>query len=219
MTINTVNTSADISCLGVVLVGGLSTRMGQDKAKLMRNNVDMLSFSKQLLLDSGIRHVVISGGEQSTQNASTNLAANIATNTMTDIVTDIIKKAGPVGGIHSVLERFKPKALLILPVDLPLMTTNALQQLRLAGELSQKATFFQGHNIPLYLPNNAYLELFLTQAFTIKKTDRKNKNKNGPSIKALLNQVPNQAINAPDINTLFNSNTPEQWQQAQKHFS
>ena len=199
-----------IDCLGVVLAGGLSSRMGQDKALLQHGNansrVSMAEFSKQLLINSGINNIVVSGDKQQ--------------------VPDSVKNAGPVGGIYSVLryclsKKISAKAFLILPVDLPLMTPLALKELRLKGELSQKATFFKElsgkeHNIPLYLPNNAYLELFLAQAFA--GYSAKNGEKNGPSIRALLKQIPHQSINAKG-NTLFNSNTPEEWQQAQQQLS
>jgi len=193
-------------CLGVVLAGGLSSRMGQDKAKLQRNSTDMLNFSKQLLLDSGISNIVVSGDEYD--------------------IPDKVKKNGPAGGIYSVLSSFpQAKSLLILPVDLPFMTTKALADLRIKGELSQKATYFEGHNIPLYLPNNAYTELFFSKIFpndllaiSSKKSEKATK-KNGPSIKALLQQIPHQAIACGDNKALFNTNTPEQWQQAIKEFN
>ena len=193
-------------CLGVVLAGGLSSRMGQDKAQLLRSNdsthstpsmYSMLEFSKQLLSDSGINNVVVSGDNYD--------------------VPDKIKQNGPVGGILSVLAKYpQAKSLLILPVDLPFMTAMALTDLRLKGELSQKATYFAEHNIPLYLPNNGYLELFLGNAF---KQGALKQGKKGPSIRALLAQVPHQAIPSSDANTLFNSNTPQQWQQAKKQFN
>jgi len=198
-------------CLGVVLAGGLSSRMGHDKAQLCRDKNSMLSmleFSKQMLNDSGINNIVVSGDNYD--------------------VPDKLKKTGPVGGILSVLSKFpQVKSLLILPVDLPFMTAKALADLRLKGELSQKATYFEGHNIPLYLPNNSYVELFLAQAFTqnIERVQHSNplessrfKTK-GPSIKALLKQVPHQEIQSSDANILFNTNTPEQWQQARQLFN
>ena len=113
------------------------------------------------------------------------------------------------------------------------MTAADLAKLRLKGELSHKATFFsdgqkQAHHIPLYLPNNAFLQLFLAQAFQREsllalgneksnRSGHKN-NKNGPSVRALLEQVPHQAITSPKNQALFNTNTPEQWQQAKKQF-
>lgn len=201
----------DNGCLGVVLAGGLSSRMGQDKAQLSRNNASMLEFSKQVLSDSGINHIVVSGDNYD--------------------VPDKVKQNGPVGGILSVLSKHpRAKSLLILPVDLPFMTATTLNDLRLKGELNQKATYFEGHNIPLYLPNNAYLELFLSQVFSNIETATNSDSceesrfssqsgKKGPSIKALLKQVPHQAIRSSDANTLFNTNTPQEWQQAKKQFN
>lgn len=200
-----INTSINSDCLGVVLAGGLSSRMGQDKAQLLRNNIStlsMLDFSKRLLADSGINNIIVSGDNYD--------------------VPDTIKQSGPVGGILSVLARFpQAKSLLILPVDLPLMTATALTDLRVKGELSQKATYFDGHNIPLYLPNSGYLELFLANAFTSQAfiSHENETKKGGPSIRALLKQVPHQAIQSSDANTLFNSNTPEQWQQASQQLN
>ena len=184
-------------CLGVVLAGGLSSRMGQDKAQLMHKNTDMLSFSKQLLLDSGINQVVVSGNQHQ--------------------VTDLFDNAGPVGGIYSVIERYQPKALLILPIDLPLMTSNALMQLRLKGELSDKACFFEDHPIPLYLPNNGYLALFLAQVFAHDQPQNLAKArsvKSGPSVNSLIKQVPHLKLRLDTPKILLNTNTPEQWRQA-----
>lgn len=201
-----INISIKSDCLGVVLAGGLSSRMGQDKAQLLRNNASMLSmleFSKQILRDSGLNNIVVSGDNYD--------------------VPDKIKQNGPVGGILSVLAKYpQAKSLLILPVDLPFMTAKSLANLRLKGELSQKATYFDGHNIPLYLPNSGYLELFLANAFKVKDQEisaGSQLKKGGPSIKALLKQVPHQAIKSTDTNTLFNSNTPQEWQQAKQQFN
>jgi len=200
------NNFSNNECLGVLLAGGLSSRMGQDKAKLQRNTSNMLNFSKQLLMDSGISNVVVSGDNYD--------------------IPDKVKQSGPVGGIFSVLSSFpKVKSLLILPVDLPFMTTKILTTLRIKGELSQKATYFKGHSIPLYLPNNSYVELFLSKVFSsngiinITQPTGKSSKKNGPSIKSLLQQVPHQAIQCSDSKALFNTNTPEQWQQAIKQFN
>lgn len=217
-------TFQSIDCLGVVLAGGLSSRMGQDKSQLSRHKlshqnkttnssvsseISMLDFSKQLLSDAGIKNIVVSGDKHQ--------------------IPDRIPNSGPVGGIYSVLahypEHLQPKSLLILPVDLPLMTARDLTKLRVNGELSQKATFFsdgqnQAHHIPLYLPNNAFLSLFLAQAFQREQllASSKQNNKHGPSVRAMLEKVPHQSITSSNKKVLFNTNTPEQWQQAQQQF-
>ncbi len=183
-------------CLGVVLAGGLSTRMGEDKAQLKRNNIKMLDYAKQLLIDAGSNQVITSGNKHQ--------------------VADIVEQAGPVGGIYSVIKRYQPSAMLIMPVDLPLMTSTALAKLKQIGELNQKACFYEGHNIPLYLPVNAFVDLFLQKAFQRNDYLRSGK---GPSIWALLQKIPHHAIKAENQQLLFNTNTPQEWQQAKKFFA
>ncbi|HBY88532.1 MAG TPA: molybdopterin biosynthesis protein, partial [Colwellia sp.] len=39
-----------------------------------------------------------------------------------------------------------------------------------------------------------------------------------PSVRAMLEQVPHQAVASLNSQVLFNTNTPEQWQQAQQQF-
>ena len=100
-------------CLGVVLAGGKSSRMGSNKALLMRNGStfngqsggkeNMLSYSKNLLKNIGINNIVVSGhvDDGSTEN----------------YVADKFAELGPMGGIYSVIKKHQPKSLLILPVD------------------------------------------------------------------------------------------------------
>ncbi|WP_085298937.1 molybdenum cofactor guanylyltransferase [Cognaticolwellia mytili] len=190
------------SCLGVVLAGGKSSRMGQYKAHLQRNQQDMLSYSKTLLKDAGSSQVVVSGDVHG--------------------IADIVSNMGPLGGIQSIINQFKPKALLILPVDLPLMPADELTKLKKIGELSQSACFFTDNYLPLYLPVNAFVEQFFQQSLVqhniAHKPDNKSSSKrglSGPSVRSLINQIPHKVIQAKNSNSLFNTNTPEQWQQAQ----
>lgn len=192
-------TTQQEQCLGVVLSGGLSSRMGTNKAKLLRNNVEMLSFSKQLLTKSGVSHVVVSGNQYD--------------------VPDLLPNLGPMAGIYSSIMQYQPKALLILPVDLPLMNVESLSNLKKIGELKQQATYYQDNFLPLYLPVNAYLELFLQKVLQSARSNTLNINKSGKasgvSMKALLKEVPSQAVKTNKPNILLNANTPEDWQQAQ----
>ena len=215
-------------CLGVVLAGGKSARMGSNKALLMRNSStlngqargseNMLSYSKNLLKNIGINNIVVSGSVEGSSNDDSGNAEYY--------VADQFAELGPMGGIYSVIKKYQPKALLILPVDLPLMTKQTLQQLKMKGELSQKACFFTDHFLPLYLPNNAFVELFFTTNFAQYQQGYKNavnekadKKKNGPSIRSMFAQVPHQALALKSPQCLFNSNTPEQWQQAERRFN
>jgi molybdopterin-guanine dinucleotide biosynthesis protein A len=209
-------------CLGVVLAGGKSSRMGSNKALLMRNRStsngqpggkeNMLSYSKNLLKNIGVNNIVVSG--------------HVDDGNTEHYVADKFAELGPMGGIYSVLKKYQPKSLLILPVDLPLMTKQTLQQLKMKGELTQKACFFADHFLPLYLPNNAFVEQFFKTSFSQYLQGHKgmvnekgNKQKNGPSIRSMFAQVPHQTLALKSPQCLFNSNTPEEWQQAQQRFS
>lgn len=130
-------------------------------------------------------------------------------------ITDLVTNAGPVGGIYSVLNSYRLKVILVLPIDFPLMTAVAIIKLRITDKLSQNSCFYQGHHIPLYLPNNGYLELFLVHVFNKNsaqqaQTKQLIRNKKEPSVKVLLAQIPHQALLAENPNILLNNNTPPQ---------
>ncbi|WP_241242268.1 molybdenum cofactor guanylyltransferase [Thalassotalea sp. G2M2-11] len=185
-----------LQCLGVVLAGGRSSRMGQDKALLPHNQANMLAFSQNLLAQTKVDQVVVSG--------------------KTHGIADTFDQLGPMGGIYTIIQQYQPKALLILPVDLPLMNVESLTQLKLAGELSQQPSYFNNHYLPLYLPVNAFVKQFFERTFTKIQSAEQTK---GPSIRTLLQQLPSKALTPKNNQCLFNTNTPEQWQQAQQQFS
>lgn len=189
--------SVNNECIGIVLAGGKSSRMGRDKALLFRKEQEhMLAFSKHLLAETGIRRVVVSGDQHG--------------------ISDLIKDAGPLSGIYSALHQTPCAAALILPVDLPLMTADALAKLRITGELSNKACFYQNNALPLYLPNNAFTELFFNQVFRNAKQPLSEK---GPSMRQMLAAIPHQSLTIANELWLKNTNTPEEWQQAQQQLS
>lgn len=183
-------------CLGVVLAGGLSTRMGKNKAMLQRNHEDMLNYSQQLLKQCNVDNVVVSGNSYD--------------------VADQYPALGPLSGIYSVIQAKKPSAILALPVDLPLLTAKALGKLKQIGELSQQAVCYEHHYLPLYLPVNAYSELFLSQQFKQAKVLNSNK---GPSIRRFIEAIPHRCLPLENEQHLFNCNTPTQWQQAKNIFT
>ena len=254
-------------CIGILLAGGLSSRMGTNKAQLVRrsNNYEssnelssnkhasessssqaqsMLAFSAKLLCDAGVDQLIISAnGSQVAQLTNDISQLSIRQPTVGQagtsqggmfqpkIVTDLTPNLGPLGGIYSVLEQVPCQAALILPVDLPLMTSTALRTLKKTGEINQQATLYHRHMLPLYLPNNAYTELFFKQHFSAlaasalqstpnpsntaaNSANTRQKNQ-GASIKTLLSQLPHQSIECTAPNLLMNTNTPEDWQQAQ----
>ena len=252
-------------CIGILLAGGLSSRMGTNKSQLIRRSnsyessgnelssnkhasesrssqaQSMLTFSAKLLCDAGVDQLIISANASQVAQLTNDISqlsirqptvgqAGTSQGGMFQpkIVTDLTPNLGPLGGIYSVLEQVPCQAALILPVDLPLMTSTALHTLKQTGEIKQQATLYHRHMLPLYLPNNAYTELFFKQHFSAfaasalqstpnpSDTAANARQKNqGASIKTLLSQLPHQSIDCTAPNLLMNTNTPEDWQQAQ----
>jgi molybdenum cofactor guanylyltransferase len=172
-------------CHGLILAGGLSTRMGTDKAQLYRNQQTMLEYSQSLLQILGL-DVLISGGDKG--------------------LPDIVPQAGPLGGIHTVIKQYQLEggALLILPVDMPLLTPYMLQKLESVGEESSIAVCYKDCYLPLYLPVNDVLLSYLAQVFS--------EGSNMPrSIKKMLSAVGVVQLPVIDLQALSNANTPQEW--------
>lgn len=100
-----------MSCVGIVLAGGMSSRMGTDKALLQRDGHTQLQHSVDLLSQAGCDKVVVS------RNAD-------------GFIHDHYRDAGPLAGIHAALCA-EPDAgrYLILPVDMPKLPVAALSLL------------------------------------------------------------------------------------------
>lgn len=154
-----------------------------------KDTQNMLAFSQQRLLATGVSDVVISSDNHG--------------------IADVVKKAGPLGGLYSVLQHQPCRAVLMLPVDLPLISVEMLKTLRQEGEFYRSACYFEGHSLPLYLPIDENIMTFLHSSFV-------QFNGKGPAIKQLLQQIPHKQIAVDESIRLSNTNTPEQWQHAQQ---
>ena len=117
--------------IGVVLAGGQSSRMGQDKALLPFKGETLLHHQVQLL-----RHVcsrVVVSGEY----------------VGFDCVKDSETKCGPISGIYSVAKQFPNTALLVVPVDMPQLIEEHLAMLI----TPKQSCFIEGHPLPAYFTN------------------------------------------------------------------
>lgn len=131
---------------GVVLAGGKSSRMGQDKKNLRWEGETLLDRSKRVLSEVvGAERVLISGSSLGPGSCP-----------------DLIAELGPLGGLYSILERLRDEGeiwILVIPVDMPLIKTDLLSFLvreweRLMIDQAKDRTCglqFEGFELPVIL--------------------------------------------------------------------
>lgn len=121
-------------CIGVVLAGGLSSRMGRDKALLPWKGRPLIEHQLAVLREAGIDEVRVSGHRPGYRG-----------------IADALPQAGPLGGLAGVAETLIGDAdLLVIPVDMPLLQPGLLRRLR-AERLHARSLCFVGHVLPLRL--------------------------------------------------------------------
>lgn len=127
--------------IGLVLAGGQSRRMGQDKALMRYQGRTLIDNASLLLQAASCDKVLIS------RNAP-------------GFLNDKIEDAGPLGGVHAVLDALSqsdnhtdnPYELLVLPVDMPQMTPELLRILVSRGREAEKACYVENRFLPFFLP-------------------------------------------------------------------
>ena len=180
----------------LVLAGGQSQRMGQDKALLMRpDGVTQLDFtltlarsvSDQMPLlshpSAGVRHDVVP-------------------------VEDEFFQKGPLGGIHAALHHLNnSEILLVLPADMPLLNTGTLQPLLSAGT----NVFFEHHPLPCVFTVSESVREYLEQSLSDTSADL--------SLRKFLKDCSAEPLTVSENDSLISTNTPEQWQTFCDQFS
>lgn len=182
-------TPAVIAWTGVVLAGGRSSRMGQDKALLPWHGRPLLAQMQALLLQAGAQQVLVSGNYPQ--------FAGIA-----DARADL----GPLGGLASVIDRVADgTTLLVVPVDMPLLS-GALLACLLAPPDARCATF-EDEMLPMRVQVDAQLRAVLAQLLEAPAASR--------SLRALQQslQCHRVAVTATELAAFVNCNTPAQWTQ------
>lgn len=181
-----------MSTIAIILAGGKSSRMGQDKAQLTINNKSLLQHMQTVIDGTSIEQVIINRNEKQPGE-----------------LEDIIPGKGPLSGIHSAAVNYPDSNLLIVPVDLPLLGAETLHTLFKEGQKRQINTRFAQHHLPLFLINSADLREKLD--YTLRFT-------NHYSVSRFCSHFPLSEIPLEKQSSLFNSNTPAQWRFALQHF-
>jgi len=176
------------SSLGVVLAGGRSTRMGQDKGELRLDGQSLLERAIAQLQAAGCDEVWISGRQQAGWHC----------------VADPQPGQGPLSGIaacHAEALAGGASRLLFVPVDTPLLAADCLARL-LDALATQRAVHYQDSPLPLALRVGADT----AQAFVDLQGRR--------AVAALHDILEGGvlAVGEREHAALRNFNTPEQWQ-------
>lgn len=129
---------------GLVLAGGRSSRMGQDKARLNWQGQPLYRHMISLLNKAGVNRVLLSGSGF----ASELLARSSNSDPLVICLDDLLGGRGPLGGIHSAFSLLNDtERLLVVPVDMPLLPINAISTLA----RQQQTCSFTGYNLPVLL--------------------------------------------------------------------
>lgn len=107
----------------ILLAGGLSSRMGVDKATLPFRGFTLLEWQLRKLNNLDIKDILLSGREASTSKVR--------------CVLDEFPRCGPLGGIHACLKQARFPSCLVSSVDVPLVPEQVLLELIEAHQHSQ----------------------------------------------------------------------------------
>lgn len=176
---------------GIVLAGGLSSRMGQDKAQLVLASQTLLTRNVTLLSELALNAVFVSGQYSDFQ-----------------CIEDINPALGPIGGLHACVESLYGHydAMFIIPVDMPLLGRVECLHLLQQFITYPQGVFYKLATFPMIVPLNATLKTYLSEALACPYNKQR-------SLYRLLNTLNLQPIIYPteDHFRFQNSNTPEQW--------
>lgn len=176
-------------CIGIVLAGGRSRRMGCDKARLQWHGQSLLERALQCLANAGAGACRVSGNRPEP-----------------DALPDpqAFPQAGPLAGLWAAACAYPDRALVVVPVDMPHLPPEWLR--RLIHALNQApATQFVGKPLPLAFWADAHARRSLHAALADPRGKR--------AVGAWLAGLPARALPIPShpANALDNLNRPEEW--------
>lgn len=183
----TMRTITNIPIDGIVLAGGLSSRMGRDKALLPWHGRTLLEHMRGLLLQAGAGRVWVSGDYPAFGG-----------------IPDRVARCGPLGGLYSVAMQMPDGPAWVVPVDTPRVTPALLQ--RLQADQGRACTVFDDEPLPMRLRIDDHCRRVLQELIEDPTARR--------SLRALQQRL--GVIRLPlapeDRALLLNCNTPSEWE-------
>lgn len=177
----------------LVLAGGRSSRMGQDKA--------LLDYQGQRLID-----VMMDLLESVTEDRSRILVSGQVAGY--PCVLDEHPGLGPLEGLRCALKEVENgETLLVVPVDMPLLTKACLEDLLEKSSVMKDFIRFSESELPcVFLVSEKLREVLLTLSDP-------HLEKNQRSFRRLFLRLEGEVRRCSDSKTLCNTNTPEEWQE------
>lgn len=185
--------------VGIILAGGLSTRMKQDKALLQINGVSLLQRQYELLNQLMPKdHIFVSGNRLGYQ-----------------YVLDEVNGLGPIEGLRSTLKYILQKNMnlescIVLAVDQPKVNLKHLLQLNEDDNIlhdNYDCITFENEPFPLKILNMK----FIYQRLSLFVLENKNSFCSYQNFFKLINR---KQITSYSKSELVNTNTPEEWHES-----
>lgn len=123
--------------LGLILAGGQSKRMGEDKGLVLYKGKPLISYPIDLLKQL-CQNIVISANNESYEKLGY------------PVLQDKIKGIGPLGGMYSAFVKYSPTSIFVLPCDVPEMGIDFAKKLiNLGNSYDISVASFRGRIEPL----------------------------------------------------------------------
>ncbi|PJL73268.1 molybdenum cofactor guanylyltransferase [Stenotrophomonas maltophilia] len=176
-----------MSINGIVLAGGLSSRMGRDKAMLPWQGRTLLEHMHGVLKQAGAGRVWVSGDYPAFGG-----------------IPDRVARCGPLGGLYSVAMQMPDGPAWVVPVDTPRVSPALLQRLRLSEDTA--CTVFDDEPLPMWLQIDDHCRRVLQELIEDPTARR--------SLRALQERlgVTRLPLAPEDQALLLNCNTPSEWE-------
>ncbi len=180
----------------ILLAGGESSRMGTNKALLPFHGQPLWRHLRDVIARAGVRQVLVSGTLPDLREGE-------------ECTPDVVPGLGPLAGIASVIgaqgDGLSKDFLLVVPVDLPLMTPEALRWLCVHG-FHAPAAHFAEHALPALFRNTVAFRQTLGTLLRAQQARER-------SIQALHAALGAEVVALPDglAMALTNTNTPQEW--------
>ncbi|MCB0687353.1 MAG: molybdenum cofactor guanylyltransferase [Saprospiraceae bacterium] len=179
---------------GLLLAGGFSIRMGSDKALITHEGIPMFERAEKLLSQLCSPVYISIRDEQVSKIGNAR------------VITDTGSSHGPLSGLFAAFNRYPKQAFLVIPVDMPHLTTRFLHQYLIARRNPEMdATVIRDQSgsiqplVAIYEPTSARI---IAEQFTAHQY----------SVKGLLRKLRvNEVDYLGDQHLLANYNRPEDW--------